>query len=96
MTIKTLRLPDHQMNAVRDVCLAEQVEEATALRKLLSMEYELYPAEQYRAGRISLRETARRPGAPLGGTLDALQRLGIPGNVPAADALQSLESLGRR
>lgn len=96
MTTKTLRLPDNLVTAVRDVGVTEHIEESTALRKLLYLGYELYLAEQYRAGRISLREVARRLGASLGDTLDALQRLGIPGNVSAADTLQSLASLGKR
>ena len=33
-------------------------------------------------------------GRSLADTLDYLQRLGIPGNVTAADALASVESLG--
>jgi hypothetical protein len=95
MTTKTLRLPDNLVAAVHDVGVTEHVEESTALRKLLHLGYELYLAEQYRAGRLSLRDVARRLGAPLGDTLDALQRLGISGNVSAADTLQSLASLGR-
>lgn len=61
--------------------------------KLLHLGYQVYLGEQYRAGRVSLREVARRLGVPLSEALDALRRLGIPGNVGADDALQSLASL---
>jgi hypothetical protein len=93
MTTKTLRLPDDLVAAVRDVKATEHVEEATAMRKLLHMGYDLYLAEQYRAGRISLREVAQRMDTSVSEAMDALQRLGISGNVSAADTLQSLTSL---
>lgn len=93
MTTKTLRLPDNLAAAVRDIGTREHIEESTAMRKLLSMGYEIYVAEQYRAGRISLRDAARRMGTSLSEALDALQRLGISGNVTADDTLQSLKSL---
>ena len=95
MTTKTLRLPEDLVAAVRDVGVTEHIEESTALRKLLRLGYELHLAEQYRAGRISLREVARRLGLSLGEAIDALQRLGIAGNVSAADTLHSLASLNR-
>lgn len=65
------------------------------MRKLLRMGYNLYVAEQYRAGRISVRAVARRMGVSTSEALDALQRMGISGNVTADDALQSLKSLER-
>ena len=95
MTTKTLRMPDDLAKAVHQVGVGEHIEEATAMRKLLRMGYDLYVAEQYRAGRISLREAARRTGRSLSDTLDTLRHLGIPGNVTADDALQSLKSLQR-
>ena len=94
MTTKTLRLPGNLATAVHEVGVAEHIEESTAMRKLLRMGYDLYVAEQYRAGRISLREAARRMGMSLSETLDALRRLGIAGNVTADDTLQSFTSLG--
>ena len=49
-------------------------------------------AEPYRAGRISLRDVACRLGLSPSEALDALQRLGISGNVSAADTLRSMTS----
>ena len=95
MTTKTLRMPGELAAAVRDVGADEHIEESTAMRKLLRMGYELYVAEQYRAGRISLRDVARRMGKSLSEALDTLQRMGITGNVTADDALQSLKFLDR-
>jgi predicted HTH domain antitoxin len=94
MTTKTLRLPDVLAAAVHEVGSREDVEDSTAMRKLLRMGYETYLAEQYRAGRISLREIARRLDRSLSETLDALRQKGIAGNVGADDTLESLKSLG--
>lgn len=93
MTTKTLRLPDSLTAAVRDVGANEHIEEATAMRKLLQMGYNLYLAQQYRAGVLSIREVSRRMGVSLSEALDLLQRFGIGGNVTADDALQSFRSL---
>ncbi|MCX6998635.1 MAG: hypothetical protein NTV49_16515 [Kiritimatiellaeota bacterium] len=95
MTTKTLRMPGDLAAAVHAVGVDERIEESTAMRKLLRMGYDLYVAEQYRAGRISLRVMARRMGKSLSEALDLLQRMGIAGNVTADDALQSLKSLER-
>jgi hypothetical protein len=99
MTTKTLRLSDNLLNAVHELGNAEHIEETTAMRKLLHMGYGLFLAEQYRTGRLTLREVARRMELSLSETLEALQRLGIPGNTSADDTLASLQSLapvGRR
>jgi hypothetical protein len=94
MTTKTLRLSDSLAEAVRELGAAEHIEESTAMRKLLRMGYDVYVAEQYRAGRVSLRDVAARMNLPLSETLEALQRLGIAGNTGADDALASLQSIG--
>jgi hypothetical protein len=94
MTTKTLRLPDVLAAAVHEVGSREDIEDSTAMRKLLRMGYETYLAEQYRLGKISLRESARRMGMSLSETLDALRQKGIAGNVSADDTLESLKSLG--
>jgi hypothetical protein len=94
MTTKTLRLSDSLAEAVRELGTAEHIEESTAMRKLLRMGYDVYVAEQYRVGRMSLRDVATRMNLPLSETLEALQRLGITGNTGADDALASFQSLG--
>jgi hypothetical protein len=93
MTTKTLRLPDNLAEAVRELGAEEHIEESTAMRKLLGMGYEVYVAERYRAGRLTLREVASRMDLPLSDALEALQRLGITGNTSADDCLSSLRSL---
>ena len=93
MKTRTLRLPDDLAEAVREVGMAERIEESTAMRKLLRMGYELFISEQYRAGRVSLRNSARRMGTSMSEAMDAFQRLGISGNVSADDTLQSMQTL---
>ena len=93
MITKTLRLPDALTDAVRDVGQSEHVEESTAMRKLLSMGYELYLAEQYRRGALSMRQVAARIDLSLSEAIDRLRELGVSGNVSADDTLESLRSL---
>jgi len=93
MTTKTLRLPDTLTEAVRDVGRREHIEESTAMRKLLSMGYELYLAGQYDRGAISIRDVAHGLDVSLSEAIDRLRQLGVSGNVSADDALQSLRSL---
>jgi hypothetical protein len=93
MKTKTLRLSDDLAEAIRELGAAEHIEESTAMRKLLRMGYELHLAEQYREGKILLREMAARRGSSLSETLETLQHLGISGNTGADDTLASLESL---
>jgi hypothetical protein len=93
MITKSLRLSDSLVSAIREIGHAEQIEEAAAMRKLLRMGYGLYLAEQYRAGRRSLRDVADRLELSLSETLDALQHLGIRGNTGADDTLASYRSI---
>jgi hypothetical protein len=95
VTTKTLRLPEDLTAAVHAVGMSEHIEESTAMRKLLRMGYELYTAEQYRLGRMTLRETARRLNRSLSDTLDGLRQLGIAGNVTADATLKSFRTLGK-
>lgn len=95
MITKSLRLSDSMLSAIREIGRAEQIEESAAMRKLLRMGYGLYLAEQYRAGRRTLRELADRLELSLSETLDTLQRLGITGNTGADDTLASVRSLAK-
>jgi hypothetical protein len=93
MITKTLRLSEGLADAIRELGETEHIEEATAMRKLLLMGYEMHLAEQYRAGRLCLRDVATRLNRSLGDTLEYLQYLGISGNAGAADTLASFASL---
>ena len=65
------------------------------MRNLLRMGYGLYLAEQYRAGRRTLRDIADRLELSLSETLDTLQRLAITGNTGADDTLTSYRSMSK-
>ena len=95
MVTKSLRLSDFLVNAIRETGRAERIEESEAMRKLLKMGYRLYLAEQYGAGRRTLREVADRLQLSLSETLDTLQRVGITGNTGADDTLASFRSLSK-
>jgi hypothetical protein len=94
MITKTLRMSEGLADAIRELGETEHIEEATAMRKLLLMGYEMHLAEQYRAGRLCLRDVATRLNRSLSDTLEYLQHLGISGNAGAADTLASFASLG--
>jgi len=46
---------------------------------------DLFLAQQYRAGRLTIRDVAHRMELPLSEAMDALQRLGITGNTGMGD-----------
>ena len=96
MTTKTLRLPDGLLRAIHHVEETEKIEEATAMRKLLRMGFELHTANLYRDGRLSLRDSARRLGLNVYETLDLFLELGVRGNLTASDVLASLKSVSPR
>ena len=83
MVTKSLRLSDFLADAIRETGRAEQIEESAAMRKLLYRGYGFYLAEQYRAGRRTLREVPDGLQLSLSGILDTLGRLGITGNTLA-------------
>lgn len=93
MRTKTLRVNDDLVDALREVGDAEHIEEAQAMRKLLRMGYEVYLAERYRTGLVSLRDVALRLNRSLSETIDTMARMGTTGNTGAADTLASLRSL---
>ena len=95
MITKSLRLSDSMLSAIREIGRAEQIKESAAMRKLLRMGYGLYLAEQYRAGRRTLREVADRLELSLSETLETLERLGITGNTGADETLASFRSLSK-
>ena len=95
MVTKSLRLSDSLVSAVQEIGHHEQIEEAAAMRKLLRMGYGLYLAEEYRAGRLTLRDLGHRLELSLSETLEMLQRLGITGNTGAADTLASYRSTSK-
>lgn len=94
MTTKTLRLPDELVSSIRAVGEAEQIEEATAMRKLLRMGIELHTARLYRDGRITVRQAAKRLNLPLSEAIEFLEQVGVKGIISAEDTLASLKSLG--
>ena len=93
MRTKTPRIPEELVGAVRDVGLTEHIEESAAMRKLLHLGCERYLVNRYRGGEIALREMARQLRTSLSDALDLLQRQGIPGNVGAAETLESLQTM---
>ena len=91
MKTKSIRMPDELMSAIEMVEKEEKVEEATAIRKLLRIGYEIYVANMYRFGKLSLAEASRLIGLTQIETLELLLEKGVKGNLDTGDVMYSLE-----
>ena len=94
MKTRSLRLPEELLSAISIVEKTEHLDTAPAIRKLLRLGLETYIAEQYRAGRVTVREAAERLGLSLGRTLDIMRERGVDGNLTASDVLESIDRFG--
>ncbi len=69
----------------------EGLDASSATRKLLKMGLELYVAQLYAAGELTIREAASLLQLPLREAVEELGRLVVPGNVTAAEDLDAFE-----
>jgi len=91
MKTRSIRIPDDMLSAVDLVTKQEKVEEATAMRKLMKMGFEIYVANLYKMGKITLREAGDLLRLSPSKTIDLLLDLGVQGNLDASDVLHSLK-----
>jgi hypothetical protein len=56
---KSIRIPKEMAEAIAVVEKEEQIEESTAMRKLIRMGFETYVRNLYRDGRITLRRASQ-------------------------------------
>ncbi len=89
MKVKTLRLPDNFLYAVKFVEKKEKLDEPTTLRKFLRLGTEKYVSDGYARGEISLREAARVLDIPVRDTLELFWDMGVTGNVSAKETLKA-------
>ncbi len=69
----------------------EGLDASSATRKLLRMGLERYIAQLYAGGDLTLREASAILQLPLREAVEELGRLGVPGNVTAAENLKAFE-----
>ena len=90
MKTKSIRITEDMLSAVELVKKEEKIEEATAMRKLMKIGFEVYLGNLYRLGKITLREAAQLLNMNQSETIDMFLDMGIKGNLDAADVLYSL------
>ena len=91
--LRSIRITEDIKAAIRYVAERDHAEQAQSLRKLARMGFEADVAGQYRAGDVSLRETAGLFGLTVWDALDRVAALGAAGNASAESALAGLDTL---
>nr|MDO8082804.1 UPF0175 family protein [Candidatus Freyarchaeota archaeon] len=91
MKTKTIRLPEEILRGISYRAEMEDIEESTAIRKLLREGLMEYATKLYRDGEISLGEAATLSGVSLRKMLETLLNKGIRGNVTLNQQRKSLE-----
>lgn len=79
--VKSVRIPDEIMSAIRDRARREQLDESTTIRQLVTLGLREYACQLYADGEITLREASTIANVPLREMLDLLRDRGIRGNV---------------
>ncbi|HXV62275.1 MAG TPA: hypothetical protein VEK15_16360 [Vicinamibacteria bacterium] len=96
MKTKSIRIPKEMAEAIAVVEKEEQIEESTAMRKLIRMGFETYVGNLYRDGRITLRRASQLLRRSQSEVMDLFMDAGIKGNLQASDVLASLDRFVRK
>jgi hypothetical protein len=96
MKTKSIRIPKEMADAIAVVEKEEQIEESTAMRKLIRMGFEAYVGNLYRDGRITLRRASQLLRRSQSEVMDLFLNAGIRGNLDASDVLASLDRFARK
>lgn len=89
--VKSLRIPDALLKAVRYVARREHLDESTATRQLLALGAAEYAVRLYQEGRVTLNEAAGIANATAREMLDTLLDHGVKGNVTIAQQRKALD-----
>jgi hypothetical protein len=93
MKVKSMRIPEDIDQAINYVSQLEKIEKTQSLRKLARLGFEYYVAQNYRDGRIGLRDAADLLNLNLSETIDLFTETGVKGNIRASDVMASLNSI---
>lgn len=96
MKTKSIRIPKEMAEAIALVEKEEQIEESTAMRKLIRMGFEAYVGNLYREGKITLRRASQLLRRNQSEVMDLFLDAGISGNLEASDVLASLDRFARK
>ena len=94
MKTKSIRIPKEMAEAIGLVEREEQIEESTAMRKLIRMGFEVYVGNLYKEGKITLRASHLLHRNHLE-VMDLFLEAGIKGNLEASDVLASLDRFAK-
>jgi predicted HTH domain antitoxin len=92
MRVKSIRIPQDIDNAIEYVSKIEKIDKTQSFRKLARIGFEYYVANEYRKGRITLREASELLKLTLSESIDLLLEVGVKGNIRASDILESLNT----
>lgn len=89
--VRSLRIPEKLLKAVRDVARREHFDESTATRQLIALGATEYAVRLYREGKITLRDAAELADTTVRGMIDTLLDHGVKGNVTATQERKAIE-----
>jgi len=92
MRVKSIRIPQDIDNAIEYVSKIERIDKTQSFRKLARIGFEYYVVNEYRKGRITLREASELLKLTLSESIDLLLEVGVKGNIRASDILESLNT----
>jgi len=90
-TVKSLRIPESMLKAVRYLAKREQLDESTATRQLIGLGARDYAVRLYKDGKITLNEAADLASATPREMIDILLDHGVRGNVTMSQQRKALE-----
>ena len=89
--VRSLRIPERLLKAVRDVARREHLDESTATRQLIALGATEYAVRLYREGKITLRDAAELADTTVRGMIETLLDHGVKGNVTATQERTAIE-----
>ena len=90
--VRSLRISEKLLRAVRDVARREHLDESTATRQLIALGATEYAVRLYREGKITLRDAAELADTTVRGMIDILLDHGVKGNVTATQERKASSS----
>ena len=89
--VRSLRIPEHLLKAVRYLARRERIDESTATRQLIALGATEYAVRLYREGKLTLRDAAELADTTARGMIDILLDHGVKGNVTASQERKAIE-----
>lgn len=89
--VRSLRIPENLLKAIRYVARRERIDGSTATRQLIAFGATEYAVRLYREGKITLRDAAELADTTVRGMIDILLDHGVKGNVTATQERKAIE-----